>query len=85
MNLKSLKAQSHELQPTVMVGKAGITDQTIAEINAQLKKKRLIKVKLLKSAREEMKQQAKNLAATTNTTLVRQVGGIIILYRERPC
>jgi len=83
MTLKDLKVQSHNLEPTVMVGKAGITDQTIAEIQAQLKKKRLIKVKLLKSAREEMKEQAQTLAQQTNSTLVRQVGGIIVLYKER--
>jgi RNA-binding protein len=83
MTLKDLKAQSHALEPTVMVGKAGITDQTIAEIKAQLKKKRLIKVKLLKSAREEMKQQASSLATQTESTLVRQIGGIVILYKER--
>ena len=83
MKLKELKVQSHTLEPTVMVGKAGITEQTIAEIKAQLKKKRLIKVKLLRSAREEMQQQARTLAAQTESTLVRQVGGIIVLYKER--
>lgn len=83
MKLKELKAQSHNLAPSIMVGKAGITEQTIAEINAQLKKKRLIKIKLLMSAREEMKQQARDLAAQTESKLIRQVGGIIILYKER--
>ncbi len=66
-----------------MVGKAGITEEIMNEIKIQLKKKRLIKIKLLMSAREEMKQQARDLAAQTESKLIRQVGGIIILYKER--
>jgi RNA-binding protein len=37
--------------PQIQVGKSGVTESLIAEIKAQLKRKKILKVRILKSAR----------------------------------
>lgn len=83
MNLKTLKAQSHHLECTVQIGKAGITDSIRDEIKRQLHKKKLVKVKLLKSAKtDSTKTIARNLAAQLGVQLVKEVGGTFTLYKS---
>ena len=43
-----------ELKPTVWIGKRGISDSQIQEIKDQLSRKKLIKIKLLKSALDSL-------------------------------
>ncbi len=82
--LKTLKAQSHHLEPAVQVGKAGITESILEEIKVQLKRKKLIKVKLVKTAEDSSnKSLARSLAQQLDATLVREVGHTIVLYKER--
>ena len=46
---KSPDRPMQDLRPTVWIGKQGATDSTITEIAAQLKKRRIVKVKWLQS------------------------------------
>ena len=45
---KELKEISIGLRPTIQIGKKGLTIELIEEIKKQLKKKKLLKIKLLK-------------------------------------
>lgn len=83
--VKELKARSHCLEPVVWVGKAGLTKKVIEEAKKQLKKKKLIKVKLLKSALEGKgkKELAGKIAEKTGSILIAQVGFVAVLYREK--
>ena len=40
---KELKGKAHALQPTVRIGKSGLTEQVVEERDSQLSKKHLIK------------------------------------------
>ena len=83
MKLKNLKSQSHHLECTVQIGKAGITDSILAEIKRQLHKKKLVKIKLLKSAKtDSTKTIARSLAAQLGVQLVKEVGGTFTLYKQ---
>lgn len=84
MKLKELRSQANQLEPIVQVGKAGITEAILEEMKVQLKKRKLIKIKLLKSAKtDNMKTIALNLATTLKATLVQQVGSTITLHKAR--
>ena len=50
----------------------------------QLKKKKLVKIKLLKALMDEgdRKQIAKDLAQKTGAILAQQVGGMVVLYKN---
>ena len=43
IELKKLKQMSHHLQPVVMIGRAGLTENVIQEINLSLEHHELIK------------------------------------------
>ncbi|MFB6199033.1 MAG: YhbY family RNA-binding protein [Halobacteriaceae archaeon] len=55
-----LRAEAHDLDVTVWVGKAGI-DAVIEELSNQLEERKLVKVKFLRSARGD--QDVEDLAA----------------------
>lgn len=45
----------HELRPTVWVGKQGLTEEVIREIVSQLKAKRMVKIRFLRTSAMEVK------------------------------
>ncbi len=82
-HIKQLRADSTKTDVTVTVGKNGITDATIEELNRHLKKDKLVKVRLLKSATHElgMDNQAAELAQRSNSTLIDVRGGTATFFR----
>jgi len=83
MKIKDLKSKSHSLKPTIQIGKAGITSLIIEEIKVQLKKKKLVKIKILKTGKnDKLKILAKNLADQSDSKLIKQVGGTITLHKK---
>lgn len=72
----------HELEPTVRIGKAGITDSVVDDVKNQLKKRKTIKVKFLPTAfNGNKKALAKELAQKVNAKIVHQVGFVVVLER----
>lgn len=66
------------------IGKKGLTENQIMEIEKQLKKKRLIKVKILKSAllNQKREQIAEQLAEKTRSRVVDVRGLIVTLSKN---
>jgi RNA-binding protein len=77
----------HELKdekPTIWVGKDGLTPQLSNEIENQLEKKKMLKIKILKSALQQNTAQtiASKAAEQTGASLVEVRGHVFILYRR---
>ncbi len=70
-------------RPTVCVGKNGASKDAIDEIEKQLKRKEMVKVRILKSAlaQEEAKQVAMKIAEQTESSLVEVRGHTFMLYK----
>jgi len=81
---KLLKKISMTLEPAVRVGKNGLTEGIIKEIEKHLKKKKIVKVKILNSFIEgkDKKELAEELAEKTNSRLIHAVGFTVTLYKE---
>ncbi len=79
-----LRARAHLLEPTVRVGKNGITDGTITEIVKVLRHSRLVKIKLLRSYIDSHDKDAaaQELAQKTKCELVQQFGNVLVLYKK---
>jgi len=76
------KINHHALQPSIRIGKSGITDNVIKQLKTILKKKKIIKVKFLPSAIHDNKRELiKELADKTNTKVTHKVGFIAVLER----
>jgi len=80
---KELMRRASDLSPTVHVGKEGIDEGVLNEITAQLKKARLIKVKILNTVDIEPKDVAEELASSTNSVIVDVRGGVVVLTDKR--
>lgn len=71
------------LEPTVFVGKAGLSTELCNSLNAELQLRELVKVKFV-AFKEEKKELSKQLAATSGSHLVMRVGNVAVLYRAKP-
>jgi len=71
-------------KPTIWVGKDGLTPELSNEIEKQLEKKRMLKIKILKNALQQ--NTAQTIAATAaeqaGAALVEVRGHVFILYRR---
>jgi len=74
----------HHLEPTVIIGKAGITNTIIDQVKNQLKKRKQIKVKFLASALAGNKKElTEELAQKTNSRIAHRVGFVVVLERTK--
>ncbi|MFH1849670.1 MAG: YhbY family RNA-binding protein [archaeon] len=82
-NISELRIRAHQLKPTVRIGKSGLRESVIHEINKQLKASQMVKIKLLGSFAEssDRKEVAKSLSSQTNSTLISLTGQVIVLYK----
>lgn len=85
-DLAALRATGQSLDVAFQVGKSGITDGVVKELQAHLSREPLVKVRILKGAREEgddTKALAQDLAARARVRLV-EVRGHTALFHRPP-
>ena len=77
------EAMSRDLQVTIRVGKSGITDTLVSEIESQLQKRSLVKIKLNRGLfeRKDISEVWAHLAQRTNSILVLARGNVGVLWR----
>ena len=78
-----LRSLAHSLEPAVLVGRAGVTDAVVREVDDALEARELIKVRL-SGDREERAADAAAIAERSSAELAGQIGRIAILYRRNP-
>lgn len=77
-----LRGKAQLLKPTVYVGKEGITQSVVFELTKQLKKNKLVKVKLLASVDSGIEETAEQLASDSGSALVEIRGRTVVLVKE---
>jgi RNA-binding protein len=77
-----LKGKAQTLPATVHIGKDGITQTVIDEITKQLKKTKLVKIKLLPALEKDRKEAGSELAKVTSSVLVEVRGRTVVLAAE---
>ena len=77
-----LKSLAHDIDPTVYIGKAGVTDNVIKEIDMCLEARELVKVKLQDGCVMEPKDVANDMAAKLGAEFVQAIGRRFTLYRQ---
>ena len=78
----------HELKeegPTIWVGKEGLSPQVTAQVETQLQRTKMVKIRILKSALQEetAKAIATRTAAQVGAALVEVRGHVFIIFRKR--
>lgn len=79
---RQLRATGQTLQPSVMVGKEGLTENVLEKINLVFETTELIKVRLTGPAGDIRKIISKELALQTQSEMVGLVGKTVLLYKE---
>jgi RNA-binding protein len=79
---KVLRGHAHALEPTVLVGQAGVTEAVLRSVDEALTAHELIKVRLREP--EDKKAAAHELSTRTHAALCGLVGHTVILYRPNP-
>ena len=79
---KTLRQAAHHLDPTVWIGKNGITENVIKEITHALDRHELIKIKILQVEKKERKINIKKICMDTNAELISNIGNVLTLYKK---
>ncbi|GAB1611415.1 MULTISPECIES: ribosome assembly RNA-binding protein YhbY [Mammaliicoccus] len=77
-----LRKEAHHLDPIFQIGKGGISENMIEQLNEALEKRELIKVHILQNNMDDHKEVANSISEQTESELVQLIGSIIILYKE---
>lgn len=79
LSKKELVKRGSTIDPTIHVGKEGVSDGVIEEIKAQIKRAKIVKVKMLPAAGEDIKDVAANIAERAEVKCVETRGFTILL------
>jgi len=76
-----LRSEAHHLQPIFQIGKGGLTEPIIKQIEEALEARELIKVSILQNSEEDKNEIARRLEET-GIEVVQVIGKILVLYKE---
>ncbi len=77
-----LKKLAHNIEPTVYMGKSGLTDNIRQELLTGFECRELVKVKLQESCIMDPKEVANQLAEELGAEFVQAIGRKFVLYKE---
>ena len=78
------RAEAHHLDPVVMIGNDGLTDNVRKEIDAALNAHGLIKVRVLGDDRVAREAMYQSLAEDLGAAPIQQIGKLLVLWRPKP-
>lgn len=76
-----LRSEAHHLQPIFQIGKGGLTEPIIKQIEEALEARELIKVSILQNC-EEAKSDIAAKFQEAGIDVVQVIGKILVLYKE---
>ncbi len=78
----NLRAEANGLDPIFQIGKEGVTEAVIAQIEDTFNTRELFKIKVhLETAPETPKEMAVKIAEATGCEVVQVIGGTIVVFR----
>lgn len=77
-----LRAEAHHLDPIFQVGKGGVNENLIKQIEDALEARELLKVSVLQNCDLDKKEVAQILSTEAEAELVQIIGKTIVLYKE---
>jgi len=77
-----LRSLAHNIDPVVYIGKAGVTENVIKEIDQALEARELVKVKIQEGCELAAKDVANDILPGLGAEFVQAIGRKFTLYRE---
>ena len=79
-----LKGLANSLEPVFQVGKGGVNDAQVAQIDDYLRVHELMKIKVLDNSLYSAKEAAGEIAEKINAEVVQVIGSKAVLYKQNP-
>lgn len=76
-----LRSLAHRLNPVVLMGKQGLTEKLIQDLDRNLSHHELIKMKISGEDRNDLKAVVESLTKATKAVEVQVIGHVAVLYR----
>jgi RNA-binding protein len=76
-----LRSEAHHLDPIFQVGKGGVSETMLRQIEEALEKRELLKVSILQNNEDDKNEVAEQLAKGTGAELVQLIGLTVVLYK----
>ncbi|WP_019132596.1 ribosome assembly RNA-binding protein YhbY [Peptoniphilus obesi] len=77
-----LKSLANTLNPLLQVGKNGISDSFIKQLDKSLEDHELVKINVLNNSPDEAKDIIDEILEATGSEFVQQLGNKLTIYRE---
>lgn len=81
---RKLRAAGHHLSPVVQVGKEGVTEAVLAQLDRALRDHELVKVKIGTETPEDRFEAAGALGTETRAQVAQVLGRTVLVYRKHP-
>lgn len=79
-----LRSMANSLETILQIGKGGISESTVKQVEDALKARELIKIRVLENSIYSAKEAANEIAQATGCDVVQVVGTRITLYKQNP-
>ena len=76
-----LRSLGNDLEPIFQIGKGGLSDELLDQLDAALEARELIKVRVLKNCLEDEGDIADEISEALDCDVVQRIGRVILLYR----
>ena len=80
--VRQLRSMANNLKPLLQVGKDGVTNNVLNQIEADLEAHELIKVSVLCETGSQAAEAGRTMADETGAELIQVIGKRVVLYRE---
>ncbi|MBS7298780.1 MAG: ribosome assembly RNA-binding protein YhbY [Eubacteriales bacterium] len=77
-----LRSLANSLQPVFIIGKEGVTEETIKQLALVLEARELIKVKILETALLDTKECGNDIAVQLDADCVQAIGNKFVLFKR---
>ncbi len=81
---RALRAAGHHLSPVVQVGKEGVSEAVLRQLDAQLLAHELVKVKVGTESPEDRFEVAERVGAEAGAQIAQILGRTVLVYRKHP-
>lgn len=77
-----LRSKANRLQPIFQIGKSGLTEPIIKQVEEALEARELVKLSVLQNCDQEKEEIADLLSKESGMEVIQIIGNTIVVYKE---
>ncbi len=77
-----LKSLAHSMEPLLIIGKGGVSDNTIVQLDELLNKRELVKIKILDNNMDSRDEMVETILDRLGCDFVQFIGSKLTIYRQ---